>query len=72
MDNFPQNYKMNKKNAINIKSYWGKIYNDNTLNELGSILVNIIKDEGDVRYGIEKYKKDIVEKISSNSYIDKY
>jgi len=64
VDNFSQNYKMNKKNAINIKSYWGKNYNDNTLNELGSILVNIIKDEGDVRNGIEKYKKDIVEKIS--------
>ena len=71
VDNYPQNYKMNKKNAINIKSYWGKNYNDNILNELGKILINIIKDD-DVRNGIEKYTKEIVEKISSNSYIDKY
>ena len=72
IDNFPQNYKMNKKNAINIKSYWGKNNNDNTLNELGKILVNIIKDGNDVRNGIEKYKKEIIEKISSNSYMNKY
>ena len=72
VDNFPQNYKMNKKNAINIKSFWGKNNNDNndnTLSELGNILINIIKDEDDVRNGIEKYKNEIIGKISSNSGI---
>ena len=69
VDNFPQNYKMNKKNAINIKSFWGKNNNDNTLDELGNILINIIKDGDDVRNGIEKYKNEIIGKISSNSGI---
>ena len=64
VDNYNQNYKLNKKNAINIRSYWEKDYNDNTLNELGKILVKIINDEEDVRNGIEKYRDEIIEKIT--------
>ena len=64
VDSYNQNYKLNKKNAINIRSYWEKDYNDNTLNELGKILVKIINDEEDVRNGIEKYRDEIIEKIT--------
>ena len=35
---------------------------------LKEILVKIAKDGGDLRKGIEKYREDIVEKISSNIY----
>ena len=65
VDNFSQNYKLNKKNAINIKSFWGKDYNDNTLKDLGKILIKIIKDSDDVRNGIDKYRNDIIGKVTS-------
>ena len=67
VDNLSQNFKLNKKNAINIKSFWGKDYDkdDKALFELGKILGKIGKDNGDVRNGIEKYKNEIVGKVTS-------
>ena len=65
VDNLPQNYKLNKKNAINIKSYWGKNYNDNILANLRNVLVKIINEGGDLRKGLEKYRNDIIGKVSS-------
>ena len=65
IDNFNQNYKLNKKNAINIKSFWGKDGDDKTLFDLGKILVKIAKDSGDARNGIEKYRNEIIGKVSS-------
>ena len=65
VDNLNQSYKLNKKNAINIKSFWGKDYSDNTLKDLGKILIKIIKDSDDVRNGIIKYRSDIIGKLSS-------
>ena len=59
VDNLPQNYQLNKKNAINISSYWGGDNNDNTLEKLGKILIKIIKEGGDIRKQIEKYKNEI-------------
>ena len=65
VDNLPQNYKLNKKNGINIISYWEENYNDIILGDLAQILINIAKDGGDVRDGIEKYRKEIIGKVSS-------
>ena len=64
VDNYNQNYKLNKKNAINIKSYWGKDYNDNALSELEKILIKIINNEEDVRNGLEKYRDEIIGKVT--------
>ena len=36
------------------------------LEELGKILVNIARDGGDVRIGLEKYRDEIVKKVTSN------
>ena len=66
VDNMPQNFRLQKENGINIKAFWGEDVNDNALEELGKILVNIAKDGGDVRNGLEKYRDEIVKKVTSN------
>ena len=65
VDNLPQNYKLQKKNGINIKSYWEEDYNDVALGELAQILINIIQNGEDVRNGIEKYRNEIIGKVTS-------
>ena len=65
VDNLPQNYKLQKKNGINIKSYWEEDYNDVALGELSLILINIIQNGEDVRNGIEKYRNEIIGKVTS-------
>ena len=65
VDNIPHNVKLTKKNGIIIRSYWEEDYNDGTLGELANILIKIAKDGGDVRDGIEKYRKDIIGKVTS-------
>ena len=66
VDNMPQNFRLQKENGINIKAFWGEDANDNALEELGKILINIAKDGGDVRIGLEKYRDEIVKKVTSN------
>ena len=66
VDNMPQNFRLQKENGINIKAFWGEDVNDNALEELGKILVNIAKDGGDVRIGLEKFRDEIVKKVTSN------
>ena len=66
VDNMPQNFRLQKENGINIKAFWGEDVNDNALEELGKILVNIARDGGDVRVGLEKYRDEIVKKVTSN------
>ena len=66
VDNMPQNFRLQKENGINIKAFWGEDIDDNALEELGIILINIAMDGGDVRRGIEKYKDDIIRKVTSN------
>ena len=66
VDNIPQNFKLQRENGINIKSFWGKDVNDNALLELGIILVNIAKEGGDIRIGLKKYEDDILSKVASN------
>ena len=66
VDNMPQNFRLQKENGINIKAFWGEDVDDNALDELGKILVNIAQDGGDVRIGLEKYRDEIVKKVTSN------
>ena len=70
IDNMPTNYSLQEKNGILIKSFWGEDNenNDKKLFYLKDILIKISNDGGDVRKSIEKYKEDIMEKISSNIY----
>ena len=70
VDNMPQNFRLQKENGINIKAFWGEDADDNALEELGKILINIAEDGGDVRIGLEKYRDEIVKKVTSN--ISKY
>ena len=65
VDDMPQNFRLQKENGINIKAFWGEDVNDNALEELGKILVNIAKEGGDLRIGIEKYKDEIETKVTS-------
>ena len=66
VDNMPQNFRLQKENGINIKSFWGEDIYDNALINLKTILTNIAQEEGDIRKGLEKYRDEIVEKVSSN------
>ena len=68
VDNMPQNYRLNKKNGIHIKGFWGEDLFDKILYNLKDILVNIAKDGGDLRDGLIKYHEDIADKITSNIY----
>ena len=70
IDNMPNNYLLQEKNGIHIKSFWGEEYenNDKKLLYLKDILIKISQDGGDLRNNIEKYKEDIVEKINTNIY----
>ena len=71
VDNIIQNYRMNIENGINIKSFYGEV-NDKILVELGKILVGIAKFGGDIRKGIKYYRDDIINKVSSNIYLNYY
>ena len=42
VDNMEQNFRLNKKNGIKIKPFYGE-QNDNVLNELSKILILIVK-----------------------------
>ena len=68
----PQNYRLHKRNGINIKGFWGEDLSDRILYYLKEILINIAKDGGDLRDGIEKYHEDIAEKVTSNIFIYNY
>ena len=66
VDNMPQNFRLQKENGINIKAFWGEDVNDNALEDLGIILINIAREGGDVRIGLEKYKDESVRKVTAN------
>ena len=68
VDNLPQHFKLQKENGINIKSFWAQDPNDRALYDLIRILINIALEENDVRDGLEKYKEDIIGRITSNLY----
>ena len=66
IDNMPQNFKFQKENGIHIKPFYGEDSKDRTLYELMPILLDIAKEGGDVRYGLNKYRNEIIGKITSN------
>ena len=66
IDNMPQNFRFQKENGISIKPFWGQDFNDKTLYDLMPILLDIAKNGGDVRLSLNKYKDEIVGKITSN------
>ena len=66
VDNMPQNFRLQKDNGIMIKAFWGEDSYDTALIDLIPILVNIAKEGGDVRKGLEKYKDEILKKVSLN------
>ena len=66
VDNMPQNFRFQKENGICIKPFWGQDSNDKTLYNLIPILIDIAKIGGDVRINLNKYKDDIISKITSN------
>jgi CTD small phosphatase-like protein 2 len=66
VDNMPQNFRLQKENGINIKSFWGDNSEDKALYDLIPILISIANEKIDVREGLVKYKDEIVKKITSN------
>ena len=68
IDNLAQNFKMQKSNGIIIKPFLGEDQNDQALIDLIPILINIARDEIDVRNGLMKYRDEILTKISSNLF----
>ena len=62
----PQNFRLQKENGINIRAFWGEDPYDTALIHLCRILVNIANDGGDVRFGLAKYRNDILKKVTSN------
>ena len=68
VDNMQQNYRLQKKNGIYIKGFWGEDICDNSLFYLKNILIRIANDGGDLRDGLIKYHEEIAEKISSCIY----
>ena len=70
VDNVSQHFRFQKENGITIKSFWAKDPGDKALYNLIPILINIAEEEIDVRDGIEKYKNEIIMKVStSKNYI---
>ena len=68
VDNMEQNYKLQPENGITIRPFWGKDANDMALIDLLRILVEIAKNNMDVREGIAYFKEDIISKITSNIF----
>ena len=68
IDNIQQNFKLQKNNGIVIKPFLGEDKKDKALEDLIPILINIAKDEIDVRNGLVKYRDEILTKISSNLF----
>ena len=64
VDNLPQNFRLQKENGIEIKSFFGEDNNDKALECLGNILKKIVNRFNDVRNGILEYKNEIRNKIS--------
>ena len=68
VDNIAQNFRMQKNNGILIKPFYGEDQNDQALIDLIPILINIAKDNIDVRNGLVKYRDEIMTKITSNLF----
>ena len=67
IDDMPQNFRFQKDNGITIKPFFGDDLDDSALYELVPILKHIAESGKDVRFGLDKYKEEIVNKVTSNS-----
>jgi len=68
VDNMPQNFRLQNMNGIPIKPFRGEDINDKALFDLSTILINIAKENSDVRNGLVHYHQEIASKIVSNIY----
>ena len=68
IDNVQKNFCRQKNNGILIKPFLGEDKNDTALIDLIPILINIAKDDIDVRNGLMKYRDEILTKITSNLF----
>ena len=68
IDNIQKNFCRQKNNGILIKPFLGEDKNDNALIDLIPILINIAKDDIDVRNGLMKYRDEILTKVTSNLF----
>ena len=66
VDNMPQNFRLQKENGIFIKAFWGEDNYDTALYDLGIILEKIALEYKDLRKGLNYYKDEILNKVSSN------
>mgnify|MGYP002624299527 CR=1 FL=1 len=66
IDDMPQNFRLQKENGITIKPFLGNNLDDSALYELVPILKHIAESGKDVRIGLNKYRKEIIEKVTSN------
>ena len=66
IDDMPQNFRLQKENGITIKPFFGDDLDDSALYELVPILKHIAEEGYDVRIGLEKYREEIVKRITSN------
>ena len=62
----PQNFRLQKENGITINTFFGNDLDDSALYELVPILKHIAESGKDARIGLNKYRKEIVEKVTSN------
>ena len=68
IDNIQNNFYKQKNNGILIKPFLGEDKNDTALIDLIPILINIAKDDIDVRNGLMKYRDEILTKITTNLF----
>ena len=66
IDDMPQNFRLQKENGITIKPFLGNNLDDSALYDLVPILKHIAESGKDVRIGLNKYRKEIIEKVTSN------
>jgi CTD small phosphatase-like protein 2 len=66
IDDMPQNYRLQKENGINIKPFFGDDMDDTALYDLIPILKHIAESGKDARVELNKYREEIVKKVTSN------
>ena len=66
VDNLSQCFKLHSDNGILISSFYGEDENDKALIELQKILIKIFYENCDVRISINKFKDEILNKISKS------
>ena len=66
IDDMPQNFRLQKDNGINIKPFFGDDMDDMALYDLVPILKHIAESRNDVRIELNKYREEIIKKVTSN------